>query len=183
MACTFSFPIQFYPAMQVIEAAFLECDSASEDDCQLELAAMNSDSSESNETKSNDSEDDCEKDTFVTHTDTSVARRGIIFRATAYFYNLDYETQRTVVRSVICTILMVLAICVPNVGLLISLFGSVGSSMLAVILPPVLYVAMMGKTITWKSWFGHWGIIVVGSIGMFTGTYQACVDILKSMLE
>lgn len=91
-----------------------------------------------------------------------------------------YECNRTLFRSMLCTSLMIVAVCVPDVGLLISLFGSVGSSMLAIVLPPVLYLVAAGPTLSTPSRVFHWGIIVVGVVGMVAGTVQATRQVIGS---
>ncbi|EGZ22032.1 hypothetical protein PHYSODRAFT_488347 [Phytophthora sojae] len=91
-----------------------------------------------------------------------------------------YECNRTLFRSMLCTSLMVIAVCVPDVGLLISLFGSVGSSMLAIVLPPVLYIVASGSTLSLPSRVFHWGIVVFGIVGMIAGTVQAMRQVIAS---
>ncbi|KAE8909392.1 hypothetical protein PF005_g24867 [Phytophthora fragariae] len=91
-----------------------------------------------------------------------------------------YECNRTLFRSMLCTSLMVIAVCVPDVGLLISLFGSVGSSMLAIVLPPVLYLVVSGPTLSLPSRIFHWGIVVFGIAGMIAGTVQAMRQVIDS---
>ncbi|POM65773.1 Amino Acid/Auxin Permease (AAAP) Family [Phytophthora palmivora] len=91
-----------------------------------------------------------------------------------------YECNRTLFRSMLCTSLMMVAVCVPDVGLLISLFGSVGSSMLAIVLPPILYLVAAGSTLSLPSRIFHWGIIVFGIIGMVAGTVQAVHQVIDS---
>lgn len=80
----------------------------------------------------------------------------------------------------LCTSLMIIAVCVPDVGLLISLFGSVGSSMLAIVLPPVLYLVATGSTLSLPSRIFHWGIVVFGIVGMVAGTVQAIRQVINS---
>ncbi|KAG7379200.1 hypothetical protein PHYPSEUDO_008897 [Phytophthora pseudosyringae] len=91
-----------------------------------------------------------------------------------------YECNRTLFRSMLCTSLMVVAVCVPDVGLLISLFGSVGSSMLAIVLPPVLYLVASGSALSLPSRVFHWGIVVFGIVGMVAGTVQAVRQVIDS---
>ncbi|KAF4041917.1 Transmembrane amino acid transporter protein [Phytophthora infestans] len=91
-----------------------------------------------------------------------------------------YECNRTLFRSMLCTSLMMVAVCVPDVGLLISLFGSVGSSMLAIVLPPVLYLVAKGSTLSLPSRIFHWGIVVFGIVGMVAGSVQAMRQVIDS---
>ncbi|RLN95404.1 hypothetical protein BBJ28_00022207 [Nothophytophthora sp. Chile5] len=91
-----------------------------------------------------------------------------------------YECNRTLFRSMLCTSLMVVAVCVPDVGLLISLFGSVGSSMLAIVLPPVLYLVVAGSSLSLASRVFHGAIVVVGVVGMVAGTAQALGQVIAS---
>lgn len=91
-----------------------------------------------------------------------------------------YECNRTLFRSMLCTSLMMIAMCVPDVGLLISLFGSVGSSMLAIVLPPILYIAATRSTLSLHSRMFHWGIVLFGIVGMLAGTVQAMRQVINS---
>lgn len=93
----------------------------------------------------------------------------------------QYECNRTLFRSMLCTCLMVIAICVPDVGLLISLFGAVGSSMLAIIIPPYMYLRATKDSISCVSRVAHWGIVIFGVVGMIAGTVQAMLQIIASL--
>ncbi|KAJ0392293.1 hypothetical protein P43SY_005148 [Pythium insidiosum] len=92
----------------------------------------------------------------------------------------QYECNRTIFRSMLCTGLMVIAICIPDVGLLISLFGAVGSSMLAIIIPPVMYIVLHQGELSIGSRILHLGIIVFGVLGMIAGTVQAMAQVISS---
>lgn len=96
----------------------------------------------------------------------------------------QYECNRTIFRSMLCTGLMVVAVCVPDVSLLISLFGAVGSSMLAIIIPPVMYLRLQSQQtsspLSLASRTVHWMIIVFGVLGMVAGTEEAVRDIIAS---
>lgn len=81
----------------------------------------------------------------------------------------------------LCTSLMVVAVCVPDVGLLISLFGSVGSSMLAIVLPPLLYIESHSRTLPTASMAFHLSIALFGIIGMVCGTAQTLVQVVQSL--
>lgn len=97
-------------------------------------------------------------------------------------FNLSqYECNRTIFRSMICTSLMIVAICIPDVGLLISLFGAVGSSMLAIIIPPMLYIKLHKHSLSLGSRVFHYGIIVFGVVGMVAGTLQALAHVAESL--
>lgn len=93
----------------------------------------------------------------------------------------QYECNRTLFRSMLCTCLMVIAVCVPDVGLLISLFGAVGSSMLAIIIPPYMYLRATKDTISCVSRMAHWGIVAFGVVGMIAGTVQAMTQVIASL--
>lgn len=95
----------------------------------------------------------------------------------------QYECNRTIFRSMICTSLMIVAICIPDVGLLISLFGAVGSSMLAIIIPPVLYIKLHKHSLSLVSRVLHYGIIVFGVVGMVAGTLQALTQVVESLFR
>lgn len=93
----------------------------------------------------------------------------------------QYECNRTVFRSMICTSLMLIAVCIPDVGLLISLFGAVGSSMLAIIIPPVMYLKLHKHSLSLPSRLFHYSIIIFGIVGMVAGTLEALVEVAKSI--
>ncbi|KAF1335939.1 Amino acid/auxin permease, partial [Globisporangium splendens] len=99
------------------------------------------------------------------------------------FQMSQYECNRTIFRSMICTSLMIIAICIPDVGLLISLFGAVGSSMLAIIIPPVLYMKLHKGSLSLPSYVLHYGIVVFGILGMIAGTLQALAQVMESLFQ
>lgn len=116
-AVTFTFPLQFYPAIQVIE------------------------------------------------------QRCVTIRS---------RRHQIVVRTLICTGLMAVAYLIPNVGLLISLFGSIGSSVLALIVPPLIYLGVQPLNST-CSVIIHSLIAIFGVIGLLTGSTMAMKDIITEL--
>ncbi|RHY94422.1 hypothetical protein DYB37_003260, partial [Aphanomyces astaci] len=146
MACLFTFPIQLYPALEVLEKLLLRHGYF---------------------TPSIHSYDDLAPlpvTQWLLHNKSTANSPGTSptpqVLEDALKQTTQYEVRRTMFRSMLCTTLMLVAVCVPNVGLLISLFGAVGSSMLAVIIPPILYVTLEQANLSWFSWTLH--MLVVG---------------------
>ncbi|ETW02271.1 hypothetical protein H310_05821 [Aphanomyces invadans] len=164
VACLFTFPIQFYPALEILEKlllrrGFFTPTIQSYDGLMpLPVSQLQSRASAGS---------------------SSTARVPQVLDK-ALKNTTQYEVRRTMFRSMLCTTLMLVAVCVPNVGLLISLFGAVGSSMLAVTIPPILYVNLDGATLSWYSWTLHMLVAGAGIVGMVAGSFQAIVDIAST---
>jgi proton-coupled amino acid transporter len=216
-ACTLSFPIQFYPALEVLERALHEKGSF----LRPELNSMSAEMEQKMEIERKTHheppkymefnphlplEDSLSKSIIEINTGTNklpmYTPRGTyrpekdninqsivdkVFKAVSMS---QYECNRTIFRSMLCTSLMIVAVCVPDVALLISLFGSVGSSMLAIVLPPFLYLKLMKsqhqscpQVLSFWSICFHWMIIVLGTIGMIVGTWQAFYDVFQTLFS
>ncbi|OQR86295.1 Amino Acid/Auxin Permease (AAAP) Family [Achlya hypogyna] len=160
VACLFSFPIQFYPALEVLEKLL-----ARQGYLTPNIQAYN---------------DVLPYRPLCATKCATVAPPPMPKWLEDLLSTSQYELRRTLFRSMLCTLLMLVAICVPNVGLLISLFGSVGSSMLAVILPPIFYLALEKGRASIVSWALHLVIVVIGIVGMIAGTIQALDDIVRT---
>ncbi|OQR95295.1 hypothetical protein THRCLA_07986 [Thraustotheca clavata] len=159
IACLFSFPIQFYPALEVLEKQLTRhgyFTPAIQDYNHIVRVPM------------------------VKSTNPLTPSPPVPYWIESLLNTTQYELRRTFFRSMLVTCLMLVAICIPNVGLLISLFGSVGSSMLAVILPPIFYLSLNNYHISTASFIFHGLLIVLGIIGMIAGTIQALIDIANS---
>ncbi|ETV83673.1 hypothetical protein, variant 4 [Aphanomyces astaci] len=163
MACLFTFPIQLYPALEVLEKLLLRHGYF---------------------TPSIHSYDDLAPlpvTQWLLHNKSTANSPGTSptpqVLEDALKHTTQYEVRRTMFRSMLCTTLMLVAVCVPNVGLLISLFGAVGSSMLAVIIPPILYVTLEQANLSWFSWTLHMLVVGGGLVGMVAGSAQAIADI------
>ncbi|GAB9467670.1 hypothetical protein Gpo141_00005007 [Globisporangium polare] len=205
-ACLLSFPIQFYPAIEVLEKSLSRPGSLmrpaalphtalnhrrrysqqeSGDDPDLAQPVNGSSA------RGNPSSDDENGHSKLPNASTSGRRHEGIMRPSQRsrlprflerMFNLSqYECNRTIFRSMICTSLMIVAICIPDVGLLISLFGAVGSSMLAIIIPPMLYIKLHKHSLSLGSRVFHYGIIVFGVVGMVAGTLQALAHVAESL--
>jgi len=81
-------------------------------------------------------------------------------------------------------VIAVLAVAIPELHLFISLIGAFASSVLAIIIPPILQIMLFYKVteprwqkILWisKSVF----IVAVGVIGFATGTFTSILSIVK----
>ncbi|KAF0695828.1 Aste57867_13348 [Aphanomyces stellatus] len=159
ISCLFSFPIQFYPAIQVLEKLLLRRGYLTPTIRSYDEAATIP----------------TPHILHGTHIDVTPLPPFVEL----VLNTSKYEIRRTLFRSMLCTLLMLVAVCVPNIGLLISLFGSVGSSVLAVIIPPILYIHVQQEPkISRLSWFFHMALIVFGIAGMVAGTVQALIDIV-----
>ncbi|KAF0695827.1 Aste57867_13347 [Aphanomyces stellatus] len=161
IACLFSFPIQFYPAMEVLEKLLLRHG----------YLTPNIDAFAKSLPRPRRASD--------LKAAVSVPIPRIVDDA---LKTSQYEVRRTLFRSMLCTMLMLVAVCVPDVGLLISLFGAIGSSMLAVIIPPILYVNLNPSSLSPLSYGCHMTLVVFGTVGMVAGTIQACGDIANTFL-
>lgn len=197
-ACLLSFPIQLYPALEVMEKTLQRHRSslrpiprpnrAGRGDGQTHERAMLVQRSYLPETDESHAvlEFSSSSANGPAETSSSLPQQppsSLFERLVARFVGSlsQYECNRTLFRSMLCTCLMVIAICVPDVGLLISLFGAVGSSMLAIIIPPYMYLRATKGSIPCASRMAHWGIIVFGVVGMIAGTVQAMLQIIASL--
>nr|CCA19625.1 Amino Acid/Auxin Permease (AAAP) Family putative [Albugo laibachii Nc14]CCA22875.1 Amino Acid/Auxin Permease (AAAP) Family putative [Albugo laibachii Nc14] len=169
-ACLLSFPIQFFPAIQVLESS---------------LSGTKHMQSRVSEHSNDDVEDtiEPEKHRLISSPQIVEKRNKMRGKSLKPFFRQS-DLNHTLFRTMICLSLMIVAICVPNVGLLISLFGAVCSSMLAIILPPIMYLRLCrikSISISVFSWLGHGLIVVFGIAGMLTGTLQAFKQIIASL--
>ena len=90
--------------------------------------------------------------------------------------------NRKFLRTIICTALMSVAYIVPNVGLLISLFGSMGASVLAIIAPPILHISLhpdQPKSML----LVHRGISILGIFALVAGSTTGIKDIVDSLFK
>ena len=65
----------------------------------------------------------------------------------------------------------IIAVSVPHFGEVIGLIGSLGSSLLAYILPPLFYVIIFGKDLTLLSKVGHLSLMTLGIVGGLVAAY------------
>ncbi|KAF1795570.1 P-loop containing nucleoside triphosphate hydrolase [Phytophthora cactorum] len=166
-ACTLSFPIQFYPAIDVLERMLRHKSvmrpAPPSEPVQVTLEARRRGLDDDEVMLSTSSHNGRPSSLFslqtMRHSFSPIASPAAVAAAASLsstrstasclerlVCNLSpYECNRTLFRSMLCTSLMMVAVCVPDVGLLISLFGSVGSSMLAIVLPPILYLVATGS--------------------------------------
>ncbi|CAO1388535.1 unnamed protein product [Diamesa tonsa] len=74
------------------------------------------------------------------------------------------------------------AILIPNLGLLLSLIGSVCSTVLALVFPPILeYIVILseGKKIHWLILIKNLVILTLAVLGFVTGGYESIKSIIK----
>ncbi|GLE09580.1 hypothetical protein PINS_up021308 [Pythium insidiosum] len=205
-ACLLSFPIQFYPAVDVLEKALNKRGTLRRPETMEASDAMRRQSLRSLEnvvqqrrasattaaiSRSLAASTGVNRDSAVSsashqqrpnlpETATDAGARLPRWLESLVCSMSQYECNRTIFRSMLCTGLMLIAICIPDVGLLISLFGAVGSSMLAIIIPPVMYIVLHQGELSIGSRVLHMGIIIFGVLGMVAGTVQAMAQVVKS---
>lgn len=74
---------------------------------------------------------------------------------------------------------------VPNLSLLLSLIGAVCSTVLALVLPPLLEFIILsceGDRVGWFVFFKNTIILVISLIGFVTGGYESLSSIIKAYL-
>ena len=74
------------------------------------------------------------------------------------------------------------AMLIPNLGLLLSLIGSVCSTVLALVFPPVLeFIVLLseGKKIHWFILIKNLVILTLAVLGFVTGGYESIKSIIK----
>ncbi|TYZ62105.1 hypothetical protein PybrP1_000917 [[Pythium] brassicae (nom. inval.)] len=187
-ACTLSFPIQFYPAIEVLEKSLSRPGSLMRPAALPHTAltrhrhppapGAHGPHALPRAFYGQQQQQRQAPDASVQQTRPPPARAPLFERV---FSMTQYECNRTVLRSMICTSLLLVAVCIPDVGLLISLFGAVGSSMLAIILPPVMYLKLHKHSLSLPSRVFHAGIVVFGVVGMAAGTLQALVEVATAL--
>ncbi|XP_028898855.1 proton-coupled amino acid transporter-like protein pathetic isoform X2 [Zeugodacus cucurbitae] len=92
------------------------------------------------------------------------------------------DLASTALRIVLVVFTFLLAVCIPNLGPIISLVGAVSSSALALIAPPIIdiitfYPVGLGKY-NWILWKDI-AILLFGLCGFFFGTYASLDQILN----
>lgn len=85
---------------------------------------------------------------------------------------------------VIVILTAVLAVAIPELHLFISLIGAFASSILAIIIPPILQIMLFCRVTEprWQKilWISKSAFIVaVGVVGFVTGTYTSVRSIVK----
>mmetsp|Transcript_27675 Transcript_27675/g.70084 ORF Transcript_27675/g.70084 Transcript_27675/m.70084 type:complete len:185 (-) Transcript_27675:185-739(-) len=83
---------------------------------------------------------------------------------------------RLAIRGVLVVGTLFTAICVPDVGLLVGLFGSLTAPILVMMLPPLMSIK------TWDGYFWkvfHILIMVLGGVGAVAGSHTAILNIVN----
>ena len=80
-------------------------------------------------------------------------------------------------------LLGIIAVSVPDLGDLISLFGALGCALLSFIIPPLLEMTSLwperGPGHWWVAWFvKDIAIVVMGVVGLGLGTYESLANIV-----
>ena len=85
-------------------------------------------------------------------------------------------------RIIVVLITFSVAMLIPNLGLLLSLIGSVCSTVLALVFPPVLeFIVILseGKRIHWFIFIKNSIILMLAVLGFVTGGYESIKSIVK----
>eukprot|EP00043_Microstomoeca_roanoka_P008276 m.79723 g.79723 ORF g.79723 m.79723 type:complete len:473 (+) comp14175_c0_seq3:91-1509(+) len=82
-------------------------------------------------------------------------------------------------RTIITFGMIGLSIAIPHLGLIISLIGSLGSGLLALILPPLMHLIIFKKASLWSKAKDVF-IIVFGVVGSIAGTYVSLKELIKA---
>ena len=88
-------------------------------------------------------------------------------------------------RIIVVLITFSVAMLIPNLGLLLSLIGSVCSTVLALVFPPVLeFIVILseGKKIHWFIFIKNSLILTLAVLGFVTGGYESIKSIIKQYI-
>lgn len=86
-------------------------------------------------------------------------------------------------RTFMVVITFAVAELVPNLGLLLSLIGSVCSTVLALVLPPLMEFIIMScedEGISWFTYIKNSTILLLSLLGFLTGGYESLSGIVKA---
>lgn len=76
--------------------------------------------------------------------------------------------------------------CVPNLGLLLSLIGSVCSTVLALVLPPLMEFMVLScdaSKLNWFVLFKNSIILMLSLLGFLTGGFESLSGIIRAFFE
>jgi len=97
------------------------------------------------------------------------------------FFGLSYYNVMSIgLRSIITIAITAIALVVTDIGLLVGLVGAVGSSMLALVFPSLMYVKLRRSELSTFSIALHLILSVLGVVGMIVGTGEALNAIIKN---
>jgi proton-coupled amino acid transporter len=193
IAVAFTFPIQFFPAIQIAEANCLKIGVTGAND---PLAAADGNSSSGGDSVDSGAAR-AKKRTLTTPTTNSHTRSLLAASFTEGAPESPRESTalvkdaakgreasrvfrlRMLLRWCMVSCCALFAYAVPNLGLLISLLGSVGSTVLALLLPAMLYWRLMRPSIVVRC-----GLAVLLFFGAACGTMSfvvATMELVKYM--
>lgn len=89
-------------------------------------------------------------------------------------------------RTFLVLITFTIAELVPNLGLLLSLIGSVCSTVLALVLPPLIEFMILtceDEGVGWFVFFKNSIILLISLLGFLTGGYESLSSIIKTYLK
>jgi len=95
--------------------------------------------------------------------------------------NLGPIQSEYILRMVLILFTCTLAVLIPDLGDFISLIGSLAGSMLALILPPFLWLVCFPEKVTKLRLFLHVLIMIIGFMGFFFGTIQSIHNIFVNL--
>eukprot|EP01041_Mallomonas_annulata_P009708 gene9708-20185_t len=94
-------------------------------------------------------------------------------------YCKDFFKSRGMFRVVLVSLTALIAILIPNVGLLISLAGASSGSALSMIIPPLIDMKINRESISIQRLVMNFFSIFIGSLGAIIGTFVAIRDIFS----
>lgn len=89
-------------------------------------------------------------------------------------------------RTVMVLVTFVVAELVPNLGLLLSFIGSVCSTVLALVLPPLMEFIILSSEENQLTTFAIWKnsiILLISMVGFLTGGYESISGIVRALFE
>ncbi|EGD79331.1 hypothetical protein PTSG_09745 [Salpingoeca rosetta] len=82
-------------------------------------------------------------------------------------------------RTIITLIVVGIAIAIPHLGLIISLIGSLGAGLLALILPPLMHLRLVPNLPTWVK-VKNICIMIFGVIGSIAGVFVSIKELINA---
>jgi proton-coupled amino acid transporter len=167
IAVAFTFPIQFFPAIQIAEANLLGIGTGHDI---IDTLPSNADKREQPEDGRHTK---IISDTVTLTTPQPSETRALLANGGNGTSKRIYHL-RLLLRWTTITGCALFAYCVPNLGLLISLLGSVGSTVLALLLPALLYWKLMKPSFAAKC-----GLAMLLALGLVCGGTSFVVAIMQ----
>lgn len=90
------------------------------------------------------------------------------------------EIKRNIIRILVATSLVGVAVAIPHFGLLLSLVGSLGSSCLAFVFPSLFHLKLYWKELSLLAKLRNIFLMGIGIMGGVTGTFITVHQIIES---